>query len=63
LNLRTADPQTARIVVVIDFLEWTLDNRLRHASFGALTANKPCLRGRPRIVIEICPEGGKAMGE
>lgn len=24
-----------RIVVAIDFLEWTLDNRLRHASFVA----------------------------
>ena len=29
-----------RIIVAIDFLEWTLDDRLRHASFVALTADK-----------------------
>jgi bifunctional non-homologous end joining protein LigD len=29
-----------RIVVVIDFLEWTLDNRLRHASFVAVSTDK-----------------------
>jgi ATP-dependent DNA ligase len=28
-----------RIVVAIEFLEWTLDNRLRHASFVALSAS------------------------
>lgn len=26
-----------RIVVAIDFLEWTLDDRLRHPSFVALS--------------------------
>lgn len=30
-----------RIVVAIDFLEWTLDDRLRHASFGALSTDTP----------------------
>jgi DNA ligase D-like protein (predicted ligase) len=30
-----------RIVVAIDFLEWTLDNRLRHAAFGALSTGTP----------------------
>ena len=29
-----------RIVVAIDFLEWTLDDRLRHASFVALSPDK-----------------------
>ena len=28
-----------RIVVAIDFLEWTLDNRLRHPSFVALSTD------------------------
>ena len=30
-----------RIVVAIDFLEWTIDNRLRHASFAALRTGTP----------------------
>lgn len=30
-----------RIVVAIDFLEWTLDDRLRHASFVALSKGTP----------------------
>jgi DNA ligase D-like protein (predicted ligase) len=30
-----------RIVVAIDFLEWTLDNRLRHPSFVALSTDMP----------------------
>jgi ATP-dependent DNA ligase len=30
-----------RIVVAIDFLEWTLDNRLRHPSFVALSGDMP----------------------
>jgi ATP-dependent DNA ligase len=30
-----------RIVVAIDFREWTLDDRLRHASFVALSTDKP----------------------
>jgi bifunctional non-homologous end joining protein LigD len=30
-----------RIVVAIDFLEWTLDDRLRHASFAALCTDTP----------------------
>lgn len=29
-----------RVVVTIDFLEWTLDDRLRHASFVAVSADK-----------------------
>jgi len=28
-----------RIVVTIDFLEWTLDNRVRHPSFVALSSD------------------------
>ena len=30
-----------RILVAIDFLEWTLDDRLRHASFVALSTSTP----------------------
>jgi ATP-dependent DNA ligase len=30
-----------RIVVAMDFLEWTLDNRLRHPSFVALSTDMP----------------------
>jgi ATP-dependent DNA ligase len=30
-----------QIVVAIDFLEWTLDDRLRHASFVALSTDMP----------------------
>jgi hypothetical protein len=30
-----------RVVVASDFLEWTLDDRLRHASFAALSADTP----------------------
>lgn len=29
-----------RLVVAMDFLEWTQDERLRHPSFVALRANK-----------------------
>ena len=32
-----------RIVVAIDFLEWTLDDRLRHASFVGLRTGKPAM--------------------
>ncbi|HKB89607.1 MAG TPA: non-homologous end-joining DNA ligase [Opitutaceae bacterium] len=38
-----------RIVVAIDFLEWTLDNRLRHPSFVSVSADFPAkniTRGR-----------------
>jgi ATP-dependent DNA ligase len=31
----------AALVVAIDFLEWTLDDRLRHASFAALSTDTP----------------------
>jgi ATP-dependent DNA ligase len=30
-----------RVVVAIDFLEWTLDNRLRHTSFAGPRTDKP----------------------
>jgi bifunctional non-homologous end joining protein LigD len=30
-----------RIVVAIDFVEWTLDARLRHPAFVALSADTP----------------------
>jgi bifunctional non-homologous end joining protein LigD len=30
----------SRIVVAIDFLEWTLDDMLRHASFVAVSSDK-----------------------
>jgi hypothetical protein len=37
-----------RIVVAIDFLEWTLDDRLRHASFATLSIGTAKDVARPR---------------
>jgi hypothetical protein len=40
----------AALVVAIDFLEWALDNRLRHASFVAQSDTPPKSIGRGTVV-------------
>ena len=42
-----------RLVVTIEYLEWTAANHLRHASFSAMAENTKILRGKIALMIKF----------